>query len=143
MFETERLRAWRVLREPDWAYSWGLWSAYGHPEVAIFGLPPQRWGLVNVVGELVSSGSRLRPGALIDDVLVGSRVAVRRIDPSWHDRFFRTGGSPEFLQVVWPDADGVFPWERGGPAALRPHLWLPAGDHASAQWRAVAGSWRS
>ncbi|WP_162908056.1 DUF4262 domain-containing protein [Allorhizocola rhizosphaerae] len=132
----------RVVREPGWAYSWGLWQAYGHPEIAIFGLPADRWGLVNVVADLVASGLRLAPGVEIDDVLVGSRVAVRRIDPSWCARLFPLPGEREFLQVVWPDADGAFPWEGEGDLQAQPRLWLPVDDHPPGPWTTtlVAGS---
>ncbi len=125
----------RVVREPGWAYSCGLWRAYGHPEIAIFGLPPDRWGLVNVVADLVSSGTRLTPGMEIDDVLVGSRVAVRRIDPSWCARLFPQAGV-EFLQIVWPSPDGAFPWEVGPSpdAHTQPRLWLPVDDHPPGPW---------
>lgn len=139
-------RQWRVVRRAGWAHSSGLWAAFAHPEVAIFGLPADRWGLVNVVAELVSAGTRLCPGVEFDDVLVGSRVAVRRIDPSWCLRLFGPGGPPEVVQIVWPDADGGFPWELGGGGFELPRLWLPVDDHLplSVSWRgcAVAGGWR-
>ena len=147
VFEILGRRQWRVVRRPGWAYSSGLWRAFGHPEVAIFGLPHDRWGLVNVVADLVSAGVRLPPGAELDDVLVGSRVAVRRIDPSWRSRLFGPG-APECVQIVWPDADGGFPWDPGGDGLRLPRLWLPVDDHPPLPdlWpgrHPVAGGWRS
>jgi hypothetical protein len=68
---------WRVVRAAGWAYSLGLWRGYAHPEIAIFGWEPRRWGLVNVVAELVSAGVRLAPGSRVDDVLLGGRARPR------------------------------------------------------------------
>lgn len=137
-------RSWVVVREHGWAYSSGLWGGYRHPEVAIFGIPPHRWGLVNIVAELVSGGLELRSGMVVDDVLLGSRVAVRRIDPSWWARLFRAPVAPEYVQIVWPDRDGWFPWEPAASDHRRTRLWLPVDDHRP-QRRAtaprIAGSW--
>jgi hypothetical protein len=149
----ERVRTWRVVREAGWAYSLGLWRGFGHPEIAIFGWAPRRWGLVNVVAELVSAGVVLRPGSRVDDVLLGGAVEVRRIDGSWFDLLFGDRESPEFLQVVWPDQDGRYPWERpalrAGAATkdseagdFQPRLWLPVADHPPGPWTRLVGSRR-
>jgi Domain of unknown function (DUF4262) len=132
---------WRVVRAAGWAYSLGLWRGFGHPEVAIFGWAPRRWGLVNVVAELVSAGVRLAPGSRVDDVLLGGAVEVRRIDDSWLDLLFAQRESPEFLQVVWPDQDGRYPWEGG---AFQPRLWLPVADHPPGPWTKMVrpADWR-
>jgi hypothetical protein len=123
---------WRVVRKPGWAYSLGLWREFRHPEVAIFGWAPQRWGLVNVVAELVSAGVDLRAGAPVDDVLLGGPVNVRPVHSSWFDLLFAERESPEFLQVMWPDQDGRFPWEASGD--FQPRLWLPVDDHPPGPW---------
>jgi len=134
-------RGWRVVRAAGWAYSLGLWRGFAHPEIAIFGWAPRRWGLVNVVAELVSAGVRLVPGARVDDVLLGGAVEVRRIDDSWLDLLFAERESPEFLQVVWPDQDGRYPWEEG---QFQPRLWLPVADHPPGPWTGLVrpAGWR-
>lgn len=131
---------WRVVREPGWAYSLGLWREFGHPEIAIFGWGPRRWGLVNVIGELVSAGVDLRPPAQVDDVLLGGAVRSRRIDVSWFDLLFPEREAPEFLQVVWPDPDGRFPWEQGSD--FQPRLWLPVADHPPGPWTRLVAARR-
>src|SRR5690349_13321611 len=69
--------------QPGWAYSVGLWHSCRQPEVAIFGLPASRFGLVNVAAEAVREGRRLTPGGVLEDVLIGYPMQVREVDPTW------------------------------------------------------------
>lgn len=76
-------------------------------------------------------------------ILVGYEVAVRRVDPSWYEDLFGQaigfyhGRTPTFLQLVWPDREGRFPWDEGVDAGCResqPMLWLPWSEHPRGVW---------
>ncbi|MET8991534.1 DUF4262 domain-containing protein [Nonomuraea wenchangensis] len=50
--------------------------------------------------------------------------------------FYRRPPFP-FLQVVWPNRDGTFPWRSDGDDRCRghqPHLWLRPDEHPPGVW---------
>lgn len=52
--------------ERSWAYTVGLAGGFDHPELAVVGLSPTDAGrLLNKLGELVRTGSRLMPGDVV------------------------------------------------------------------------------
>jgi hypothetical protein len=127
---------------PGWAYSVGLWHSYRHPEIAIFGLPPNRYGFVNVIGDAIRDGRRLEPGQPIEGVVAGYGLQVRRVQEKWSEMFaqgqsfYRSPGL-NVLQLVWPDPEGKFPWEAGFAERfqdLQPMLWLHPDDHPPGAW---------
>jgi hypothetical protein len=127
---------------PGWAYSVGLWHTYRHPEICVFGLPPNRYGLINVVGDLISRGRRLAAGQALTDVIAGFGLQVRLVREPWSEMFaqgqsFYRSPSLEVLQLIWPDPDGRFPWELDFAERFRelqPHLWLHPDDHPPGPW---------
>lgn len=133
---------------PGWAYSVGLWHTFRHPEVAIFGLPPGRNGLVNVAAEVVREGRQLTPGGVLSEVLIGYPMSLRLADPAWSELFpglaeFYSASPVPVVQLVWPDQDGRFPWDRGFDECFResqPLLWLAADDHPPGEWLRVLRS---
>lgn len=63
--------------------------------------------------------------------------------PSWYvDLFgyalwFAQGPPLPFLQLIWPDRDGRFPWNESSGHRCRvdqPQLWIPHDDHATGPW---------
>jgi hypothetical protein len=47
---------------------------------------------------------------------------------------------PSYLQVFWPDRQGILPWEPGfepGFDGLQPLLWLPRDDHPPGAWTQI------
>lgn len=109
-----------VLDKEPFAYTVGLTRFEDHPELVMTSLDPrQAQGLLNLLGQQVQAGHRLRPGLLhaeqspiqdfdcwlipVDDweshpLAVAHAIYSRRITA---------------LQVVWPDASGLFPWQEG------------------------------
>ena len=121
---------------PSFAYTVGL-SGKGLPEVAIYGLPGQvAHSLLNEVARrMVESGVGLQTGDRIEGVLVDEvpLVAVSMTDARDLNLVRECYGAvAAAVQVVWPDSDGVLPWEegarisdaeqpvRGRPPAARP-----------------------
>lgn len=94
------------------------------PEIVVYGLPHQIAGAV--LNDLVRQhrdGTRtLTPNGRYDDVLVGFDVVLVEVPDDMIDEVFRTsrrivgpliGQRPPGLQLVWPDAQGNFPWDDG------------------------------
>lgn len=126
--------------QPTFSYTVGLYRTHGHPEIVIFGVPPEtaKTILNQVAGRFAKDGESIVPGARYDQILEefplvfieaqGDRVV------DWlfiYDWFYR-GQTPPVLQLVWPDTAGRFPWEDGFDhrfAAAQPLLGPPARSH--------------
>ena len=105
--------------EAGFAYTIGLAQTLQHPEIAIFGLPPETAhtilaGLV----ESIRGGTRHPPDVPLAGIIAnGFRVQFRMARPdrarsyfgvaAWHYR------EKDFEVVImfWPDRQGLFPWE--------------------------------
>src|SRR5262245_15942644 len=131
---------------PGWAYTVGLWHTLRQAELCIFALPIDvAHGLLNDIGERVRAGGALRRHAPLSGVIKGYDLAVRRVDESWFDDLFCAGLAfyqrppLPFVQVVWPDPAGRFPWQPGAAGACRqqPTLVLPADEHPDSPWHHV------
>lgn len=101
---------------------------------------------LNAAGEQVRAGQPLRAGEERLGVLDRFPVVVRPVHPSWFADLFGLAvdfyrGPPPMTQLIWPDRDGVFPWEPGAGARCRsaqPWLWLPRDDHPPGPWTRLA-----
>lgn len=132
---------------PGWAFTAGLWHAFGCPEVAMFGLRfPDMQAWLNDVGEQIRAGNRLRPNELRAGVLPNFSVTCRPVHDSWYRELFGwalwfTQRPPlPIVQVVWPDSEGRFPWDQGCGERCRfdqPQLWLPKDEHPMGRWTRV------
>ncbi|WP_306356774.1 MULTISPECIES: DUF4262 domain-containing protein [unclassified Nocardia] len=122
--------------EPEYAYTIGLYHRYGHPEMAVFGLPYETSSrLLASVCELVSEGSRFTPGAISNDILNNYPVVFLEFQHSKYEQylgkalqFYRDDNFPT-LTMCWPDKDGNFPWEENAPKWMsdrQPEVWEPA-----------------
>jgi hypothetical protein len=107
-------------------------------------------GLSDALAPLHRESSREIAGAVPSaaSVLGGSlpaALALRPVDLSWRATDGLLGISnafyglvrPSYLQIVWSDGNGAFPWERGFEPALdrmQPLLWLPRDDNPPSPW---------
>ena len=129
---------------PPWAYSVGLWLTSQFPELIVCGAPMENMtGIVNAIAARVAEGTAIGPDDVIEDVCP-ARLLVRPVDLSWRmtslfavsDEFYGFV-RPPYLQVVWADKYGRFPWEPRFQAAFRdtqPFLWLPRDDNPPSAW---------
>jgi hypothetical protein len=129
---------------PGWAYTIGLGHSHGSPELAMFGGDVYEMEeILNALGRQAAEGLRPSDGERREEVLRGWPVVFRAVDPRWHEAAF--GGAMAFyrstpltfLQVVWPDPAGLFPWEPGTEAAYvraQPTLWVEPRLHAEGPW---------
>ncbi|MEU5565063.1 DUF4262 domain-containing protein [Micromonospora musae] len=129
---------------PGWAYTVGLWHSLRMPELAMFGLDV---GLskacLNDLGTKATNGAVLEAEQVRDDAIERYPVYLKSIDYRWYKAFFgraiafyRRPPIP-FLQVVWPDRQGRFHWDRESDEQLdqrQPQLWKRPEDHPMGVW---------
>jgi hypothetical protein len=112
---------------PAYAYTIGFETAFGFPEVAIFGLTPVAAnGLAGLVAEFLAGGTGLPVGVLFTGLLDNElRCALLPVDVEVHAALFAAAvswhGGTDFrvVQLVWPDRSGWMPWEPRFDAKLR------------------------
>lgn len=108
--------------EPPFAYTVGLTESFDHPELVVVGQRPEMMQfMLNECADRVKSGTRLQPGAQLDEVIEGFQVEIRALDPALlrflgYARWFHGERPFEALQILWPDQEGRFP---GDPLADR------------------------
>ena len=107
--------------KPGYAYTIGLESSFGFPEVCIFGLTPvAARGLLGLVVDIVRSGGEIPIGALFTGLLDNDlRCALLPLDIDEHLDLFESASAwhrrttYRMLQLAWPDRNGWLPWEPG------------------------------
>jgi hypothetical protein len=71
-------------------------------------------------------------------------IEPQTVHVSWHDALFGTawrfyrGVTVPVLQLVWPDRNGVWPWQEGATVSsrtLQAFTWLPVTGHTAGGWR--------
>ncbi len=116
-------KQWTVLEVlpdksgPVFYYTVGL-TARGLPELVLFGLDSRtgQTALENIASMLVN-GLPHDDGTVVHDVLRNVPVALREIPEMKAQTHMRYASEffPEGLrgmQVIWPDTEGNFPWQR-------------------------------
>lgn len=119
--------------QPAWAFSVGMWHTLRTPDLAMFGLRPLDMGKwINLAGEQIRLGRRFGLDKPQDGILNGFPVELRLADGSWYGDLFGYGlwfyqGWFPLAQIIWPDRQGLFPWEPGCGERCRnqPALWTP------------------
>jgi hypothetical protein len=130
---------------PPWAYSVGMWLSCQVPELVLCGLPVENGAaIINAIGARIADGADYCAGDVLDDVCPAP-LALRPVESSWRSsngllaisNAFYGMVRPPYLQVVWPDKNGRFPWEPGFQAAfdrMQPLLWLHRDDNPPSPW---------
>jgi hypothetical protein len=105
---------------PGFAFSVGLFHTLVHPEVLVMGLRPQiAHRLINDIGEAIREGQRFEGGQQYEGIAAGFPLAFVEMDRRYYREYLGYAGwfyrGPDFpvLQCVWPDKQGVFPWQPG------------------------------
>lgn len=104
--------------EPDFTYSTGFFQGLGHPEVIIFSLPQKLshdilWDIYRDIRE----GKIPKPGARISGIFGNHQAVFLPVSRDFYadhlgwSRWFYRGDDFPCLQLVWPDPEGMFPWE--------------------------------
>jgi len=135
---------------PPWAYSVGVWLTCQGPELLLCGLPLESAAaVINAIGARIADGADVGPGTVLDDICQAP-LAIRPVDASWRAAGLLTTSDtfygmvrPPYLQVVWSDTDGRFPWEsrfQPGFHGYQPLLWLPRDDNPPSPWTRLRAS---
>lgn len=115
-------------RGPGFSYSTGFTFSADHPELIVFGAESEiarqmLWDSYRNAKE----GRPLPVGTRTDQVFGSVPIyafpVARRFYPEylgWSSWFYQ-GDDFECLQLVWPDREGVFPWEPGFDATFKGH----------------------
>jgi hypothetical protein len=110
---------WLAIHVEEWpwpTYTIGLWS-HGHPELCIFGLEARRaLPMLNAVAAQVAAGLGINDGdelAYEDWPLIAFQLPNPEDVVPQANEFYRRKpqNSVPALQLVYPDAHGVWPWE--------------------------------
>lgn len=115
-----------------YTYTIGFETAFGQPEVVIFGLQAvAARGLLGMVADQHGGGVQLPVDATFVGLLEGDLpCALLPVDLAEHAELFadavafhaRSGlvpGAWRMLQFVWPDRSGLLPWDAGYDERLR------------------------
>ncbi len=113
--------------QPAYTYTIGFEATFDRPEVVVVGLRPvAARGLIGMVADQHRGGVELPVGQLFTGLLDGGlRCCLLDVDTTecagmfpTLDRF--TDGAPyRIQQFIWPDRNGVLPWEDGYEERLR------------------------
>jgi hypothetical protein len=110
---------------PPFSYSIGFAKTLGAPEVIVQGLPSgTAHPVINDLFSMCTDGLQLSDGLRIDGLLANYPCVARGVDESWitqsyfasalwYHRTQMNSALTDVVQLVWPDADGRFPWEEG------------------------------
>lgn len=118
------------------SYTVGLHKSYRHPEIIVFGLPPQTaHGVLSDIASKAKNGEQLNfnepTTELFGDCVTYFVEVPKSVFPEYVLSAVRLYGTEQFsvVQVVWPSAiDGLFPWDPDADpefVALQPILGDP------------------
>ena len=110
-------------KEPPFSYSIGLFANSDHPELILFGIPgEQAMTVINEVRDHVAIGRKFVDGEISDEILGNDyKVCFSQVPLLTSFNYLRQAlwfyqKCPHrfpCLQIVWQDANRLFPWEAG------------------------------
>lgn len=122
---------------PGFAHSIGFASSLEHPEVILFGVPIEHaQTILNGIEALAKEKGPLHTSELYDKVIDEFKVCFVAVDKSRGVGYLKTcewyyDGHCSALQLVWPDTQGHFPWEKDFDERfdrIQPMLGYPPSD---------------
>lgn len=123
---------WHVIKVyeddegPGFAFTIGLFRRFEHPEIIVFGLPPDTMHLMlNGAGAAVRDGRAYTAGRDYDDILEGYHCTFRPVPRAHYKeylgsaRWYYEGDDFPALQLIWPDREHRYPWGAPSDAWIR------------------------
>ena len=114
--------------DATFVYSVGLWLTRDHPELILVGRWQHAHGVVASAVSLIEEGARFAPGDTSDGVVEGYTASFRAVSDQRRDELLTYASWAnrrrpfEALQLVLPDAAGIWPWDEGYAAYPQPLL---------------------
>ncbi|GLZ29407.1 hypothetical protein Lesp02_15970 [Lentzea sp. NBRC 105346] len=148
--EHVRKHGWSVLHvfgNVDFVYTVGLWHTFRRPEIAMFGLDGksmQHW--VNLCVTVGHDNGWPADDEPFQGVIDGVDTQLRKVHKDWDDPLFNSafrfysGVRVPFLQLVWPDREGRWPWDDRATTTCRTRqawAWLPVHEHPPGGWKLI------
>ena len=105
---------------PAFIYSIGLFRKFGHPELICFGLKTEVMAsILNHACDLIKNGETLTTNKLYSGFLEGYDIQFLQVDKDYYPNYVGYAGwfydmTFDFpvLQLVWPDKQHNFPWDK-------------------------------
>lgn len=105
---------------PAFVYSIGLFKKYRHPEIICFGLKTDVMkSMINHACDLIKNGEVIMPDKLYSEFLEGYKIQFLQVDKDYYHNYVGYAGvfydmtfDFPLLQLVWPDKQHNFPWDK-------------------------------
>ena len=104
---------------PAFVYSIGLFKKFGHPEIICFGLKTDvTASIINYACDLIKNGETFITGKLYRGFLEGYEIQFLKVDKEYYQNYVGYAGwfydyfEFPLLQLVWPDKQNNFPWDK-------------------------------
>jgi len=105
---------------PAFVYSIGLFKNFNHPELICFGLKTEVMAaILNHARDLIKNGQTLRANDLYSGFLEGYSIQFLPVDKGYYPNYVGYAGwfydmtfDFQVLQLVWPDKQHNFPWDK-------------------------------
>ncbi|NDV59731.1 DUF4262 domain-containing protein [Bacteroides sp. 519] len=105
---------------PGFVYTIGLHKKFNHPEIICFGLHNEIMGaILNHARDLIKQGASFEPGKPYGGFLKGYDIQFLEVEKEFYADYVGYAGwfydnSFDFplLQIVWPDKQHNFPWDK-------------------------------
>jgi hypothetical protein len=116
---------------PEYSYTAGLTTTFGHPELILFGLEPESAeALLDALIDEIDEGRRFLVGSEHEGLLRNYPLRIHGVPSAMMETIlpralWASGGVATAVQLVWPDKQGRWPWQddvREGFAELQPVL---------------------
>lgn len=111
--------------EPGFSYTTGFWRSVRAPELIVFSLQSQTahdvlWDVYRSIPQGKSPRVGERLSGVFENVDAVFLPVAKSVYPDYFgwSRWFYGGDDWPCLQLVWPDADGAFPWESGSDGSF-------------------------
>ena len=104
---------------PAFVYSIGLFKKFGHPEIICFGLKTDvTASIINYACDLIKNGETFITCKLYRGFLEGYEIQFLKVDKEYYQNYVGYAGwfydyfEFPLLQLVWPDKQNNFPWDK-------------------------------
>jgi hypothetical protein len=111
---------------PPFSFSVGITKSAAAPELIVIGLRQELAQiLINDYHQRVQAGEVFRAGERYTGFLEGFEVALERVAESFYEEYlgynlgFYAGPNFEVLQLIYPNTEGIWPWQPEADAGFR------------------------